>query len=121
MKKVTVLGYLFTVTVLAFSFFAVYAFGVLRDRPDKNPSENQQEIQSEIQGQIQGGIRQESQHNGQWQGSLDAVIPESLEVEASNETEEVKVDAGDEIRTNPSMLYVVGQYDWTTGIVMETV
>jgi hypothetical protein len=121
MKKVTVLGYLFTVTVLAFSFFAVYAFGVLRDRQDENPSENQQEIQSEIQGQIQGEIRQESQHNEHWQGSLDAVIRETLGGEAFNETEGVKVDAGDEIRTNPSMLFVVGQYDWTTGIVMETV
>ena len=122
MKKITILGYLFTATVLAFSFFAVYSFGILRDRQEEIRQEQESLSRTEQETSIQEDsfLSDHSQH--------ESVESENVGNEHMGdvpfdirETESVKVDAGGDIRTNPSMLFVVGQYDWITGIVMETV
>ena len=132
MKKITVLGYLFTGAVLAFCFLAVYSFGILREKQGESRQDVHRQEQETLHGtepetSLQEGAyvdrntantSSENKNAGNGHTGNEHVGSASAEV---RENEGIKVDAGEEIRTNSAMLYVVGQYDWITGIVMETV
>ena len=114
--KRTVLGYLFTLTVILFSFSAVYSIQFRRLK---------QELME------QGYIGEERQTTGEANADHTSDEIESTENDSSTEpaptfedkieSSAEEVDAKDELRTNSSMLFVVGQYDWDTGTVTETV
>lgn len=114
--KRTVLGYLFTLTVILFSFSAVYSIQFRRLK---------QELME------QGYIGEERQTTGEANDDHTSDETEPKENDSSTEpaptfgdkieSSAEEVDAMDELRTNSSMLFVVGQYDWDTGTVTETV
>ena len=114
--KRTVLGYLFTLTVILFSFSAVYSIQFRRLK---------QELME------QGYISEDRQTTGETTEDNTSEETESTANDVftqadptlSDETESSaeEVGAKDELKTNSSMLFVVGQYDWDTGTVTETV
>lgn len=120
MKKRTILGYLFTLGVIAFSFSAVYYFNYSRL---KRETEQKREQLQNLTAQI-GGEAESEAENGT-DSPADKVNPGETDEEPgtqSGETEDSrKTGTGKELRTNASMVYVVGQYDWSTGTVTETV
>ena len=114
--KRTVLGYLFTLTVILFSFSAVYSIQFRRLK---------QELME------QGYIGEDRQTTGEMTNDNTSEETEHTVNDPSTESDPLvgdktesraeEVDAKDELRTNASMLFVVGQYDWDTGTVTETV
>lgn len=120
--KRTVLSYLFTFVVILFCFSAVYS--IQYDR-----------LKQELANQGNSGGNDHAQDDGT-SGADDQETPdnamlgndrstESDETDDSTQDEDEsnaeEADAKDELRTNSSMVYVVGQYDWSTGTVTETV
>jgi len=114
--KRTVLGYLFTLTVILFSFSAVYSIQFRRLK---------QELME------QGYIGEDRQTTGETTEDNTSEETESTTNDVSTEADPTlsdetessaeEVGAKDELKTNSSMLFVVGQYDWDTGTVTETV
>ena len=114
--KRTVLGYLFTLTVILFSFSAVYSIQFRRLK---------QELME------QGYIGEDRQTTGETTEDNTSEETESTANDVSTEADPTlsdetessaeEVGAKDELKTNSSMLFVVGQYDWDTGTVTETV
>lgn len=115
MKRI-VLGYLFTLTVILFSFSAVYSIQFRRLK---------QELME------QGYIGEDRQTTGETTEDNTSEETESTANDVSTEADPTlsdetessaeEVGAKDELKTNSSMLFVVGQYDWDTGTVTETV
>ncbi len=120
MKKRTILGYMFTLGVIAFSFSAVYYFNYSRL---KRETEQKKEQLENLTAQI--GAETGSETAKETGASEDKENPGETDAEAGtqgSETEDSrKTGTGKELKTNDSMVYVVGQYDWSTGTVTETV
>ncbi|MBQ8814332.1 MAG: hypothetical protein IJZ85_07550 [Lachnospiraceae bacterium] len=127
MKKSTVLSYLFTFCVIAFCFVTVYYFNYARMRQDQDEREHTQQMDG-----ISDGYEDESQQaptKAPEHLAGTEELPSEAEISQNDaagtvgrtDMDVLEADAGGLIRTNPSMVFVVGQYDWITGIVTETV
>lgn len=116
MSKRAILSYLFTLSVMIFCFSAVYYFNYSRMKQEQKAIQESKEEALRLQS-IEGtdGVdEQESMYSAE----IDQKYTDNSEAESG---EYLKADAETVFRTNSSMLYVVGQYDWITGIVTETV
>lgn len=114
--KRTVLGYLFTLTVILFSFSAVYS---IQFRRLKQELMEQGYIGEERQTTVEANDDHTSDETESTENDSSTEPAPTFEDKIESSAEEV--DAKDELRTNSSMLFVVGQYDWDTGTVTETV
>lgn len=118
--KRTVLSYVFTLVVILCCFSAVYS--IQYDRL-KQELANQRDSDSETdsgKGGSEAADDRETQSDV-LQGEESSSLPEGEESTSNRESGAEEADAKGELRTNSSMLYVVGQYDWSTGKVTETV
>ena len=114
--KRTVLGYLFTLTVILFSFSAVYS---IQFRRLKQELMEQGYIGEDCQTTGETTEDNTSEETETTANDVSTEADPTLSDETESSAEEV--GAKDELKTNSSMLFVVGQYDWDTGTVTETV
>lgn len=120
--KRTVLSYVFTLVVILFCFSAVYSIQYDRlkqeltnreNSGDEGQPQNQGMSGTEDQETTEGTVSEDDRTDGN-DGTEDRA-------ETEDESNAEEADAKDELRTNSSMIYVVGQYDWSSGTVTETV
>ncbi len=119
--KRTVLSYVFTLVVILFCFSAVYSIQYDRLKQELEKQGNSGDDRTQ-------GKDSSDQNDRETTDKVISGDDHSTEAEENdNRTDEAEessaeeVDVKDELRTNSSMVYVVGQYDWNTGTVTETV
>ncbi len=117
--KRTVLSYVFTLAVILFSFSAVYSIQFNRLKQELMNQGNSDADQQSSDEATEGNDRELAENETDDQSSERDETSEQTDSEDESSAKEA--DANDELRTNSSMIYVVGQYDWDTGTVTETV
>ena len=126
MKKRTILGYLFTFCVMVFCFSAVYSFNYSRLRgetaqDDRTESESGRQTDADPAFATDDDPEKVADADRTGNAEIDTEGAVTDGDEKNTGDDHLAAAAGDELRTNGSMVYVVGQYDWITGIVTETV
>lgn len=123
MSKRAILSYLFTLGVIIFCFSAVYYFDYSRMKDEQRQKALQESAKAETSGFLDNEVTEGSgdAESNCSAGSNQEISDEFSDPSESSAENHLQADAVNELRTNFSMLYVVGQYDWITGIVTETV
>jgi len=114
--KRTVLSYVFTLVVILCCFSAVYSIQYDRLRQELIDREYSDRETGFGQNKTDEQETDDSVHDEE-----DTTEAGKKDQTAEAESNAEEVDLHDELRTNPSMLYVVGQYDWNSEKVTETV
>ena len=128
MSKRAIFSYLFTLSVIIFCFSAVYYFDYSRMKEAQEQKalqaaelEESRDIYSTKPDDESYANQAASERYPDFETVDTAGKTADSEIEETSDGENLAAEAAKSLRTSSSMLYVVGQYDWTTGIVTETV
>lgn len=130
--KRTIWNYLLMFCVMFFCFSVMYYFSYsqLKSMLDRRESESEDSLLQN--GSETDDLQNDRKETDPSEDETDRLIfnegADGSEEDVSDSDEEestadgfLAADADGKLKTNSSMVYVIGQYDWTTGVITETV